>query len=512
MTDWTKTLLFVAAAVASVGLAVAAETLSRPAAPAEFERVGEQFYPEFADPLAAKSLRVVTYDEANSIIKPFEVTFEKGRWRISPYGYPADAEEQLAKTAASVVGIRREGQASRRESDFARLGVVDPLSEDATALAGRGRRVTLTDAKGRTLADYIIGNPVEGAEGSFYVRAPGEKETYRAKVDVDLTTKFADWIKSDLLDVAAADLKRIEIRNYSVDEDARKVVQRDDSVLARDEPFGPWTLAGLIPETEQTNTAEANKVARALDELKIVGVRPKPAGLNPDLTLDPEFITDNLALQQLAVDLRRRGFLLMPAREGDGLDLIAKEGQIAATTKEGVAYDLYFGDVFTGSAFDVEFGDESGKDASRRLKDGSKPQTQQGRYVFVKARFDVAPLGDPPKPPSDAEAKPEDGPDASQAAAAAQAEYARTKREYDSKVDAAKKKVADLNDRFRDWYYVISPETFNDLRVSRAALISPKPPAAATTSPMTVPDHAVEPTQTPAARKDEPVEAPKPAE
>ena len=508
MTDWTKTLLFVAAAAASVGLAVAAEALSRPAAPAEFERVGQEFYPDFADPLAARSLRVVSYDEATSIIKPFEVKFEKGRWRISPYGYPADAEEQLAKTAASVVGVRREALASRRETDHARLGVIDPMSEDATALAGRGRRVTLSDAKGKAVADYIIGKPVEGADGYFHVRAPGEKETYRAKLDLALTTRFADWIKSELLDVAASDLKRIEILDYSVDEDKRTIEQRDRNVLVRGESFGPWTLEGLNEATEQTNAAEANKVARALDELKIVGVRPKPAGLRPDLTLDPQFITDNLALQQLAADLRRRGFMLLPDREGGGLALIAKEGQIAASTRDGVAYDLYFGDVFTGSEFDVEFGDESGKDASRRLKGEEKPGTQQGRYVFVSARFDEASLGDPPKPP-DAAAPPQEGQDPSKAAELAKTEYERAKRDYDAKVEAGKKKAADLNERFERWYYVISTATFNDLRVSRAALVSPKQAEPAAPSP-TTPSAAAGLSTPPAAPGRQPVEAPKP--
>jgi hypothetical protein len=521
MTEWTKTILFVAAAGVSIGLAAAAQTLSRPAAPKEFERVGEEFYPDFQDPTAARTLEVVSYDEDTSVIKKFDVAWGKQGWTISPYDYPADAENQLEKTAASVIGVTRTGLASRREADEERFGVLDPLDEDATKLKGRGRRITLKDAKGNVLADYILGKPVEGREGYFYVRKPKEKETYIAKVSLNLSTNFADWIESDLLKLSASDLRKIEILDYSVDEDKRAIDRRESSVLTRAEDFGPWKLDGLNEATEQVNTAEVNKITRVLDDLKITGVRPKPQGLNPDLTLDPQVINNQISLQVLAASLADKGFLLVQNRQGE-FQLVSKEGQVVATTNNGVAYDLYFGDQFTGSQFDLEFGDAKDADKPKQLGKGEPKKTQKGRYVLITARFDPAYLGDAPKPPAEptppaADASEPDKKKAADAAKQAKDDYETAKKAYDRKIADAKKRVDDLNARFKKWYYVISAESFQDLRLSRAALVEPKkeePKTGGTTPPTGVapPAGAAPPAGgTPPAAPETPAEAPKPA-
>lgn len=490
MTEWNKTLAFVVAAAVSVGLAAAASTLSRPSSPKEFERVGEKFYPEFENPLAARTLQVVSYDEDTSVIKDFDVTWGKEGWTISPYGYPADAQDQLKKTATSVIGVTREALASRREADQERYGVLDPLDEDATKLKGRGNRITLKDDKGNALADYILGKAVEGREGYFYVRKPKEKETYIAKVDLNLSTKFADWIESDLLKLSSSDLRRIEILNYSVDTDRGTLTGRDQSVLLREEDFGPWKLEGLNEASEQVNTAEVNKITRVLDDLKIIGVRPKPQGLNPDLSLDPKVIDNQLSAAVLRESLQSRGFFL--ARdENEKLQLVSKEGQLTATTNGGVAYDVHFGEQFTGSQFDLEFGDAKDADRPKQLKKDESKGTQKGRYVFITARFDPAYLGEAPKPPAEPQpaaegASEEDKKKADKAAKKAKEEYESAKKGYDQKVADAKKKVDELNDRFKRWYYVISAESFQDLRLSRDALVQPKTettPAGGATTP-----------------------------
>jgi len=520
MTEWTKTFIFVGAAVVSVGLAAAASSLSRPSAPKEFERVGQEFYPEFEDPALARTLQVVSYDEDTSVIKDFDVTWGKEGWTISPYGYPADAKDQLEKTAASVIGVERTGLASRREADQERYGVLDPLDEDATKLKGRGNRVTLKDAKGNALADYILGKPVEGREGYFYVRTPKEKETYIAKVDLNLSTRFADWIESDLLGLSASDLKRIEILDYSVDETKGAIDRRDASVLLRGENFGPWTLEGLDETKEQVNTAEVNKVTRVLDELKIIGVRPKPAGLNPDLTLDPKTIDNQLSLQLLAQSLAGKGLLLLQNRDGE-FQLVAKEGQVIATAENGVAYDLYFGEQFTGSQFELEFGDAAKANKPKRLKKDGKDEknegeeattAQKGRYVLITARFEPSALGEAPAPPAEPQPLPEGASDADkkkaeEAAKTAKEAYETAKQAHETKVADAKKRVDELNERFKKWYYVISAESFQDLRLSRDALVQPKAetkPADGTASPATP--------QSPDAAPTSPADAAAPAE
>ena len=518
MTEWTKTLLFAVAACVLVGLAVASQSLTKPAGSMTFERVGEEFYPDFKSPLDAQSLEVVSYDDSTSVIKTFDVKWGENGWTISPYGYPADAKDQLEKTAASVVGIERTGLASRRESDQAQYSVIDPLNEDATKLKGRGKRITLKDEKGEVLADYILGEAVKGREGYYYVRKPKEKETYIAKIDLNLSTRFADWIESDLLKLNASDLKKVEVHDYSLDEDRGVLLNRDTNVLVRDEDFGPWKLEGLNESAEQVNTSTVNSLTRTLDELKIIGVRPKPEGLNPDLSLAKNVIENPLAQQRLGQSLRDKGFFLAQEREGSGLKIFSKEGQLIAATNKGVVYDLYFGEQFAGSQFELEFGDAESASEPKQLKKGGKKDSQQGRYVFITARFDASYLGEEPQPPASPEPPAADATEEAKKTAEAAAKKAKddfdaAKKAYDAKVTEAKKQVEELNDRFSDWYYVISTENFEDLRPSREKLVQPKTPDANATAPSTETTPSNEPS-TPAEESPapaEPTEAPRPA-
>ncbi len=110
--------------------------------------IGKEFYPDFKNANEATSIRVVGFDEAKAKHKQFGVMSKDGKWTIpSHHNYPADGADRLAKTATSVMHIKREELASSSEQDQEKLGVVDPLDEDQTKLKGRGQRITLS--KGR---------------------------------------------------------------------------------------------------------------------------------------------------------------------------------------------------------------------------------------------------------------------------------------------------------------------------------------------------------------------------
>lgn len=57
-----------------------------------------------------------------------------------------------------------------------------------------------------------------------------------------------------------------------------------------------------------------------------------------------------------------------------------------------------------------------------------------------------------------------------------QTENDRLKDEYDSLVAAGKKEVADLNERFGDWYFVISNNVYKEIHLGRDKLIKQKTP------------------------------------
>ncbi|MCA9075760.1 MAG: DUF4340 domain-containing protein [Planctomycetaceae bacterium] len=524
MQESQRTLVFVGAAVISVVLAAATYRATQPAPLAEFSDVGEPFYPDFDDPNEATGLRVAAYNEDAAKVDVFNVEFKDGLWRIpSHHNYPADGEEQLSKTATSIIGIERSALASTSSDDFKRFGVLDPLDESVTGTEGRGDRITLFEGD-NVLADYIIGNKVEDQTDVYHIRRPDEERTYRASLDIDISTKFADWIEPDLLDVTRGDLREIVIDNYSIDEARGALIPGEQSQLKRPNSTDPWVLDGLA-EGEEVNTTNVNSIINALEDLKIVGVRPKPPGLSADLKGESK---EGARIDTLAfLDLQEKGYFI----DAEGA-LVSNEGEVRVGTADGVLYVLRFGEVFTGSDVEIEVGSEkdaptegteesSGDEAAEdeSTEEGSEDEeadsTKQSRYLFITTQFHEAliePLGEKPVEPekrsaeeteeaADAETDADEGAestddepaedgDADTAATDKDAEYKKAfaeyetslkqweseKSAYDKKIEDGKEKVKELSIRFADWYYVISSDTFDDIRVDRTELIKVKEP------------------------------------
>ncbi|MBX3438506.1 MAG: DUF4340 domain-containing protein [Planctomycetaceae bacterium] len=501
MQESKRTLVYVATAVVMVALAAGTHWAMQPAGLAEFSDVGEPFFPDFSDPNAATGLRVAAFNKDTARVDVFNVDFKDGLWRIpSHHNYPADGEKRLAETASSIIGIKREALASTSADDFRRLGVLDPLDEKVTGTEGRGDRVTLF-AGDNILADYIIGKKVEGQTNLYHVRKPGENRTYRAELNIDISTKFADWIEPGLLDVNRGDLREIVIDRYSVDEVRGEIVRGDVSVLSRDSSTAPWALEGL-PANEKVNTSGVNSVINALEDLKIVGVRAKPDGLIAALKGERDGLVDPRALAEKGFFLTEQGF-------------VSNEGEVHVATADGVRYVLQFGEVFTGSDVEIEIGRDSGDgEKSSATGDGAEAAAEeadsaankQSRYLFIRTGFDESLIPGPgekptaPQPPEPAAAPEEtpaddtsaDKPETDEAAPDAEEEkYQAALAEYEAqlktweadqkaheeKLEKGRARVKELNARFADWYYVISASTFDEIRVDRAALVEQIDPA-----------------------------------
>ncbi len=418
-----------------------------------FEKVGQPFFADFDDPRAARSLEVTAYDPDTGFPRSFRVTYENGLWRIpSHYGYPAEAADRLAATASSLLGVLRESVAARRESEQERFGVLDP-SDDAADADSAGKRITIRDERDQVLVDYIIGKPAgssvdevpemvrdEVQKSDYYhVRVPGEKETYKARIDIDLSTRFTDWIEPDLLKVDTEEINKLEVNSYDLVEEARGQVtklSRGQFRLTRD-GFEPWSMEGLNEITEELDTAQVDNLLSLLDEMEIVGVRPKPTldgkplvgsdlMVNQDLfQANPEGFQDQL--MYLRQDLEDKGFLIGADRDDpQKLMLLATRGELSATTKNGVAYTLFFGKGVTGDETEIEIGgssasenesdgenepaDESATDPGTDPAAGGDPAGSgdqpadddadaRNRYVAIRVAFDEAALGEAPVTP-----------------------------------------------------------------------------------------------------------------
>ncbi|MGD0364200.1 MAG: DUF4340 domain-containing protein [Bryobacteraceae bacterium] len=330
MTESVKTAVLVGAAVVLAISAAVVEPEAR--VPAIMSDQGEAFYPNFTDPQAPRTIEVVDYDEASATAIPLKVQFQQGKWVIaSHYNYRVDIGDRLAKTAAALMYLKKDMVRSDSPLDQAKYGVVDPLDEKAGGLTGRGKRVTLRDANGAVLADFILGKPVEGKPGYRYVRVPGQKRTYAVKTDADPSARFADWVNAGLLRIASASIRKVTINRYNIDPAAGRMNNAETTILTQDK--GEWKAQG-----EKLNLPAVHAMAAALDGLKIVDVRPKPPGLADGLRREELRLT-----LETALSLQKAGYFF--TQEGR---VYSSEGDMTVETNDGLMYSLRFGEVVAG--------------------------------------------------------------------------------------------------------------------------------------------------------------------
>jgi hypothetical protein len=449
-TETRKTLIY--AAAAAVLLLIAVVTAPRQVTPDAFFDQGETFFPEFTDPNTAHTLEVIDFDVETGSAVPFKVTFSGGRWSIpSHHDYPADGADRLARTAAGLIGVTKDDFRTNNPADHAACGVVDPLDETNPNLQGRGQRITIKGENDVVLADLIVGKSFEGREHFRLVRVPGQKRVYGARIVLDVSTAFKDWIESDLMLVEASEIEQTRLLDYSVDERTGRLNERGDITLVR-AGESDWEMEGL-GEEEELEGHKVNNLVRAVDELTIDGVRPKPRWLSATLTRADENarITDGdlLAMQSMGYYFTRDG------------RMVSNEGELQVRTKDGVTYTLRFGEVAFGTGLAVTAGGDAQEGAPG-----------ENRYLMITASFDATLFPEPPRPANQDFASRPDSvwTEADYANKNLQDAWDRWKRS----VDAGSERSDELNRRFGPWYYVISAESFDKLRVKRADLVREK--------------------------------------
>ncbi|MFM2095922.1 MAG: hypothetical protein RIS70_3046 [Planctomycetota bacterium] len=522
MNDSMKTLAFVGtAAVVSILAFITYPSASTETA---VTRKNGNLFENFTDPLAAKSIEIVSYDETMGSIETLKVQQNsEGKWVIpSKSDYPADAQNQLRDVANSLMSLTILDVATDLREEHELFGVVEPDADKVKAGAKNvGRMVKVGDSTGRSLAAIVIGKPERGNPKRRFVRIPNQDPVYVVELELEkIKTKFEDWIEKDLLKIEPTSIERVVIKDYSVvptnvgmilDPRMEADLKFDNAanqwgvneiVTFRRNPKSqaePLRIPNTLTETEELNGEKLNNLKTALDALQIVDVLRKPKGLSAELKAD-QSLADN---EESLASLSSAGFHFTT-----GGDIRSANGEVVVGLKDGVELVLRFGDI-TG-----------------RQDDAS--DVKLNRFLFAMARFDESRISapdlepEPQEPPvappaekASPEAKSESGnggacqddkpaaaddaqgqggpaptkSDAGSAEAVAQenpdepktavdAERERIKKSNEKKLadwrDRKKKaadKVADLNDRFADWYYVISEDTYKKIHLGRADII-----------------------------------------
>jgi hypothetical protein len=510
MTETAKTGVFWVAAAAMAGIA-AFVAWPRPVETDADSMVNKSLFESFTDPLAANSMTVVKFDEKLGSLSTFEVAKnpQTGQWAIpSRSGYPADAAEQMRDAATALLDLKVLDVSTTLAQDHAKYGVLEPDAEQLQAGdEGVGTLVTLRGEGGTQLVQLIIGNPDPRVPEQRFVRIPNQDAVYAVKLDpTPLSTDFKTWIKADLLAMSPWDIREVGLRDYSI----IQALQGNQVVGALERNFdadvavsesGQWSPVQLIeydddakprpiemPADKQLNSEKLNALKQGLSELRIADVYRKPSGLSAELRAEEGLLQNREAVQSLF----ERGFYLAGGSDGKA-ELFGANGELILTLQTGVQYLLRFGDIAKIGEKEATNADSSTEGQAEEPADDATSDVQ--RFLLISARVDerqfpmpellpvpqsvdeLPPLTEDSIAPADGEApQPET---AEEKQERLEAEVERVTKENQRKIDernnqlaVAREKVAELNARFADWYYVISDDTYRRLRLGRDELLT----------------------------------------
>ena len=514
MNETVKTSIFILLAAALIVGAV----VSRPRI-ADFkpeEMVGQSLFPQFTDPLAIKSLEIVKLDALGER-SDFRIIEVNGIWSIPSHdNYPADAKDQMGKVAEALTDLQILAVIQPEESEIDSIafqnqyGVTDPASDAASLGEGVGIKITLGGANNETLVNLIVGkavarrqsqDPMDDNGGELrYVRIANQAPVYEVRIDPSqFSTNFDQWIEKNLLDISTFDIKEIFVDMYSFSVEYA-LTNRGIQPIPKDSFIGDLTLGydhsavgadkwslvrwmmfegrnsdyneRQIEPGKELDTDTLDTMVSALNDLKIVSVLKKPAGLASALREGTAF--EDIKFDEAMQDsMQETGFWLveLPNIKGDTqqitTQLLSNEGDIRIRLKNGIAYNLRFGDL-TGTESELT-ADEDSLD--------SAPTMGTNRYLFITAEFDPAmiplpELRDIPEIP--AEGEEEELEQLKQEKDMAERINQREQERYDAEMEQGKTRARELSDRFADWYYVIAEDVYKKIHLSESNVFRAK--------------------------------------
>ncbi len=524
MNENKKTITFLAAAIVAVAIATLTSPTKRDPS-AKPNLMGQALFESF-DPRSVTGIEIIEVDEEDIQSKSIEVTQTEKGWFIRRPGkadYPANADNQLKDVSSMLFDLLIIDQAGEGAGEHAKFGVLDPSKADATE-SGIGRLINLKNSSGSNLASLIIGEEVDGLPSTYYVRKPEQNAVFRVEVRNarDVSSKFVDWVEQDFLDLDKWKIKQVTLDNYDVNL-ARGQINRASNPFVLNFADSKWSLAGpALKDSEELNKEVLDSMKDALDDLEIIDVERKPEILVKNLEQGREFFSNLRDANNQAVvqSLQQKGFYTIAAKDAAGQTVpkvVSNKGEVLVGMESGVEYVLRFGDIYRGPE-----DDENSTGDSRYIytfarvnesllsppelesipsTDGAKgPEGEKGPIAKPGSPPDFTPPNAPPSvtpplPPtqakgnkisvaknnSDNNASSQEDAEQAQKKAEKEAEIARIKasnarkqKEYNDKVAKARQLVQELNQNLAGWYYVISNDVYEKIRLERSAFVKSK--------------------------------------
>lgn len=523
MNENTKTLAFLSTAIVAVAIATFTSPTKRDPS-AKPNLMGQSLFDSF-DARSVTGIEIVEVDEESIQSKSIEVTQTEKGWFIRRPGktdYPANADNQLKDVASILFDLRIIDQAGEGAGEHAKFGVLDPSKADATE-SGIGRLIHLKNNSGSSVASLIIGNEVDGMPSTYFVRKPEDNAVFRVEVRNarDVSSKFVDWVERDFLDLDKWKIRQVTLDNYDVNL-AQGQINRANDPLVLDFSDSKWSLSSSpLKEDEELDKEVLDSLKDALDDLEIIDVERKPEILVRNLEQGKEFFSNLRDAKNQAVvqSLQQKGFYTIADKDATGQTVpkvVSNKGEVLVGMEDGVEYVLRFGETYRGLEEDENAtGDSRYIYAFARVNESllTPPQLEplpvgpDAKKGSNGPKGETGPPAAPPGPPPNFTpsspppqvtpapppavgvnaVKPPLDKNTEKSAEVTEekvvkdaetvrieAENARKQREYSEKVAKARKRVNELNQNLAGWYYVISNEVYDKIRLNRSSFVKSK--------------------------------------
>jgi hypothetical protein len=235
---------------------IAALMLNRERAPVSIEDGQRKLAPGLDETLNDVNQLTVT-GAGNAVLATLKRT--DARWVVAEKAdYPANVakvREVLLALANADILEKKTAQKER----YATLGVEDVAASDAS-----GVQVEL--AGGKAPLKLIVGKPATQGSGTF-VRPAGEAQSMLVSGAISVPKAAAEWLKKDLLEVAAADVAAVRVERKDGTLSVRKAKREDSN----------FTVENLPPKREVSSEFAANGLAAFVSGLNFDDVAKRDA-------------------------------------------------------------------------------------------------------------------------------------------------------------------------------------------------------------------------------------------
>lgn len=255
----TPQLLALAAVTAATVIAAGAVVQSRaPSAARSASGGGEAVFPSLAGKPDGIAQVVVTRAGG-----AFTLAKKDAHWVLADRGgFPA-RDEQVAKAAEALAGLKLMEPKTAKPALLSRLDVDDPTAETSKATL-----VTLKNAQGAEIGRVILGktrpDSLENPRAGVYARRPNEARAWLAEGDPKIAAATADWVERSVVALKAEQVRLVA------------TVAADGARLdvARQKPEDKDFKIGDLPaDSKIKNQASVNELANTLDALLLDDVR-----------------------------------------------------------------------------------------------------------------------------------------------------------------------------------------------------------------------------------------------